>query len=172
MQKVFEPIVLKPIGVIKHSYSDEYVRNSLDGVEGYIEIFQEFKHGLKGLEGFSHIIILAYLHKVIEEQRKTLIVKPRGLARKLSLPPEALPEVGVFATDSPHRPNPIALTIARLRYIDLDKGLLCVENLDLFNETPVLDLKPYTPWRRIEYIEIPQWLKNLVFMASQVKELT
>ncbi|MEM3980534.1 MAG: tRNA (N6-threonylcarbamoyladenosine(37)-N6)-methyltransferase TrmO [Ignisphaera sp.] len=155
-------IVLKPIGVVKHNYSDEYVKNSVDGVDGVVEVFQEFRYGLEGLEGFSHIIILAYLHKVSEEQKKILVVSPRGLGRKLGLPSEVLPKIGVFATDSPHRPNPIALTIARLRHVDINRGLLYVENLDLFNETPVLDLKPYSPWRRIEYIEIPQWLQNLL----------
>lgn len=164
---VLEQIVLKPIGVVKHSYSDEYVRNSVDGVDGFIEVFQEYRAGLKGLEGFSHIFVLAYLHKVSEDVRKVLIVKPRGLARRLGLSIDVLPEVGVFATDSPHRPNPIALTIARLRSIDVEKGLLFVEKIDLYDGTPVLDIKPYTPSRRVEDLSIPQWLVNLLKQAKR-----
>jgi len=160
-------IVLKPIGIVRHGYSDEHVKESINGVDGIIEIFPEYRAGLRGLEGFSHIIILAYLHKVSENTRNVLVVRPRGLARKLGIPLHTLPEVGVFSTDSPHRPNPIALTIAKLRDVDKDSGLLYVENIDLYNETPVLDIKPYTPSRRVDNVKIPQWLENIL---SQMKQ--
>lgn len=161
------PITLKPIGVVRHNYSDDYVRNSLTGVDGVIEVFYEYRAGLRGLDGFSHIIILAYLHKVEEAKRKVLVVKPRGLGRRLGVPQDYLPDVGVFATDSPHRPNPIALSIVRLKGIDTDSGLLIVEGLDLFSGTPVLDIKPYTPERRVEGVRIPKWLEDLLSLAKQ-----
>ena len=162
-----EGIVLKPIGFVRHSYSDDYVRNSVRGVDGVVEILEEYRQGLHGLEGFSHVILLAYLHKVTEDQRKTLIVRPRGLARKLRIPENMLPEVGVFATDSPHRPNPIALTVARLIGVDVEKGVLYVDNIDLYSGTPVIDIKPYTPSRRVEDLRIPRWLQELYQLSSR-----
>lgn len=164
---VEEVFVLRPIGIVKHSYSDEYVRNAFQGVDGFIEVFHEYRIGLRGLEGFSHVIILAYLHKVKEEQKKVLVVKPRGLGRKLGLSIEDLPEVGVFATNSPHRPNPIAITIVKLKNVDLDKGVLYVENLDLYNETPVIDIKPYTLDKKVDCVEVPQWFRDLFLKAGK-----
>jgi tRNA (Thr-GGU) A37 N-methylase len=62
---------------------------------------------------------------------------------KLGLSLEEIPEVGIFCSDPPHRPNPIALTILRLEGID--GNVLHVSGLDLYNGTPILDLRPYTP---------------------------
>ncbi len=148
-------ITFRPIGYVRHGYSDEEVKASPHGVEGYVEVLPEYAEGLEGLEGFSHIIILAYLHKA---RGSPLKVKPRGLVR-LGYRLEDLPVVGVFATDSPERPNPIALTIARLKAV---KGrILQVGSLDLYDGTPVLDIKPYTPSRRIDDIAVPDWYREL-----------
>ncbi|RLG86307.1 MAG: tRNA (N6-threonylcarbamoyladenosine(37)-N6)-methyltransferase TrmO, partial [Thermoprotei archaeon] len=106
---------LVPIGVVRVRYSDEEVKDSWirGGVDGVIEVFPEFEAGLEGIDGFSHLILIAWLHKVNDEQRKVLKVRHRRLLR-FGIPYEDLPEVGVFCTDSPHRPNPIALTIVKL----------------------------------------------------------
>ncbi len=150
-----EVIAFKPIGYVRHGYSDEEVKASLHGVDGYVEVLPEYAEGLEGLEGFSHIIILAYLHKA---RGSPLKVKPRRLVR-LGYRLEDLPLLGVFATDSPDRPNPIALTIARLKAV---KGrVLEVEGLDLYDGTPVLDIKPYTPSRRINDITVPEWYREI-----------
>lgn len=150
----------RPIGYVKTSHSDEEVKNSLSGVEGCIEVLEEFSEGLRGLEGFSHVIVVAYMHKVREEARKTLVVKPRRLL-KLGFKLEELPEVGVFATDSPHRPNPIAVSI--LEVVKLERNKLYVRKLDLFDGTPVLDIKPYTPERCIDSskLSVPEWYKKI-----------
>ena len=161
-----DQIVLRPIGFVKHGYSDEYVKNSVNGVDAVIEVLPEYVDGLRGLEEYSHIIIIAYLHKVTEEQRKTLLVKPRRLAKRFGIPLEELPTLGVFATDSPHRPNPLALTIAKL--VRVESPRLYVENIDLFNGTPVLDIKPYTPDRCIKEFSIPKWLKNILSLRMGV----
>lgn len=151
-------IVLRPIGYIRTRYSDEEVSKSLYGVDGYIEILSEYEQGLEGLEGFSHIMIIAYLHKV-NMGNIPLRVRPfRRLARMGIVLPD-IPIVGVFATDSPHRPNPIALTIARL--LRRDGNILHVANLDLYNGTPVLDIKPYGYSRRIDNISVPQWYESI-----------
>ncbi|MEM0297422.1 MAG: tRNA (N6-threonylcarbamoyladenosine(37)-N6)-methyltransferase TrmO [Zestosphaera sp.] len=153
-------IILRPVGVVRIQYADEEVRNSDDGVPGVIEVYDEFKGGLDGIEGFSHLIVIAYLHKVSEEQKKVLRVRPRRLL-KHGFRLDELPEVGVFCTDSPHRPSPIALTVVRL--IKRESRLLYVENLDLFDGTPVLDIKPYTPGRCVEAgeLKLPEWLSRL-----------
>jgi len=157
-------IKLRPIGIVRHSYSDDYIRSIIGGVEGVIEVYPEYADGLAGLEGFSHLIIIAYLDRVGEKERRTLRVKHRRLAR-LGVSIDDLPEVGVFATDSPHRPNPIALSIVKLVAIEQNK--LRVTGLDLFNGTPVLDIKPYEPSRAIKEIQTPWWYRELERRAKE-----
>lgn len=151
-------IHVMPIGVVRVSLSDEEVKASWPrGVEGIIEVYEEYAPGLDGIDGFSHLIIVAYMHKTSEEERRVLKVRPKRL-RLLGLDASKLPEVGVFCTDSPHRPNPIALTIVEL--VERDGRFLRVKNLDLFDGTPVLDIKPYTPSRRIDEIRLPSWYQK------------
>jgi len=152
-------IILRPIGYVSHGYSDEEVKNSWRGVEGYIEVLPEYREGLLHLEGFSHIIIVAYMHKVSEIERRVLRVRHRRLAR-FGIRIDDLPEVGVFATDSPHRPNPIAITIVRL--IGIEDSRLHVTGLDLYNETPVLDIKPYDHSRVVRDFSVPWWTRILI----------
>ncbi len=158
-------IVLRPIGYICHGYSDEEVRSSWWGVEGFVEVLPEYAEGLAGLEGFSHVIVIAYLDRVPETQRRVLRVRPRRFLR-LGVPLEELPEVGVFATDSPHRPNPLALSILRLRGVE--GRMLRVEGIDLFNGTPVLDIKPYDASRAIRDFRVPEWHERL---RQRVREM-
>ncbi|MEM0451994.1 MAG: tRNA (N6-threonylcarbamoyladenosine(37)-N6)-methyltransferase TrmO [Nitrososphaerota archaeon] len=151
-------IIIKPIGVVRTDVGDEFVKDSLEGVVGRIEIFKEYEGGLEGIEEFSHIIVLAYLHKVTEEQKKVLKVKHKRLL-KLGFSLDELPEVGVFCSDSPHRPVPIALTIVKL--VRREENILHVEGLDLYDGTPILDIKPYTPERIIKDITLPEWYVKL-----------
>lgn len=151
-------IDIKPIGVIRTKHSDDEIRSSWEGVDGIVEVFEEFREGLERIDGFSHIILIAWLHKVGNEARKTLKVKHGRLIR-FGVPPEQLPLVGVFCTNSPHRPNPIGISIVKLvKRID---RYLYVSNLDLFNETPILDIRPYTPSRVITDIKVPKWYERL-----------
>ena len=153
-------LFLRPIGVVRHEYSDDYVRSSVSGVDGVIEVFEEFADGLRGVDGFSHLILISLFNKVTEEQRKVLVIRPRRLV-KFGLALNELPEVGVFASDSPHRPNPIGLSIVRL--ISRDGRFLRVSGLDLFNGTPILDIKPYTPDRSVSVndLRMPDWYVRL-----------
>jgi len=150
---------LKPIGVVHVKASDEEIRTSLTGVEGILEIYEEYAEGLSGIEGFSHLMVIAFLHKVPEERRGTLRVRPKRL-RLLGLSEEEIPEVGVFCTDSPHRPNPLALTIVEL--VEVNGRFLRVRGLDLFDGTPILDLKPYTPSRKVEELRLPAWYQRIL----------
>jgi len=153
-------IEIKPIGVVKTKHSDQEVSNSWpEGVEGVLEIFQEYSEGLRGLEGFSHLIVLAWLHKVSGDQRNVLKVKFRRFAR-MGIRLEELPEVGVFASDSPHRPNPIAISIVKLRKIEGNR--VYVSRLDLYDGTPILDLRAYTPFYSLSDFRIPKWYRDLL----------
>jgi len=96
---------------------------------------------------------------VSEVERRILRVRHRRLAR-FGIKIDDLPEVGVFATDSPHRPNPIAITIVRL--LGIEDSRLHVTGLDLYNETPVLDIKPYDYSRVVRDFSVPWWTRILI----------
>lgn len=109
-------------------------------VDGTLEIMDKFAEGLSGLEKYSHIFLISIMHKHLEEDYP-LKIRPRLLLRK-GYKLEDLPEIGVFASDSPSRPNPLGLTLVRIMRIE--GNVISVSGLDLFNETPIVDIKPYT----------------------------
>ena len=100
------------------------------GIKGIVEVFPAFTEGLKDVEGFSHIILLYHFHQIKESM---LLVTPF-----LDSQPR-----GVFATRAPKRPNPIGLSIVKLD--DIEGNILHVENVDILDGTPLLDIKPYVP---------------------------
>lgn len=97
---------------------------------GVIEIHPPLQGGLKDLEGFSHIIVLYHFHRA---SGYSLLVKP--FLDKT--------ERGVFATRAPKRPNPIGFSVLKLTGVEAN--IIHVENLDILDGTPVLDIKPYVP---------------------------
>lgn len=159
-----QEIAFRPIGEVRHGFSDDQVRGSRNGVDGQVVVYDEYLEGLAGIEGFSHIIIISYINRLRPFEVGVLRVKPRRFTR-FGVKPEELPEVGVFALDSPNRPNPIGLTVVRLK--EVRGGTLEVSGLDLFNGTPVLDIKPYTPERALVDIKIPEWLSRLLAAAGE-----
>jgi len=124
----------RPIGIIHSPFTNiegmPIQPTGASGIQGTIEIFPEFAAGLKDLEGFSHIILLYHFHQV---QEAKLIVTPFMDARPR----------GVFATRAPKRPNPIGLSIVKL--LSIEQNVLHVENVDILDGTPLLDIKPYVP---------------------------
>ncbi len=146
-------ITFKPIGFVRASLSDQVIRDSIRGVSGAIEILPEYEEALEDIDGFSHLIVVAHPHKIGPADRK-LKVRP-WFWIKLGIPEEEVPEVGVFCTASPYRPNSIALTIVRL--LKKEGRILYADNLDLFDGTSVLDIKPYTFSRRVDDIRVPEW---------------
>ena len=100
------------------------------GVRGTVEVFPEFEAGLADIDGFSHVILLYHLHRV---QHAQLTVIPF-----MDTQPH-----GVFATRAPKRPNPIGLSVVKL--VRVEKTTLVVENVDMLDGTPLLDIKPYVP---------------------------
>jgi len=157
-------IKLVPIGIVRVRENEEEVRSAKKGVTGVIEVFDEYAKGLLGMEGFSHIIVISYLDRISEDDRNTILVKPRRYIR-LGVDPGIIPTVGVFCTDSPHRPNPIALSIVRL--IKVEDRKLHVSGLDLFDGTPVLDIKPYTESRVFKDLAYPGWYSDLLRIINE-----
>ncbi|HTN73290.1 MAG TPA: tRNA (N6-threonylcarbamoyladenosine(37)-N6)-methyltransferase TrmO [Methylomirabilota bacterium] len=150
-------IKFKPIGVIHTKGSDAEVRDKGD-LEGELEIFREFEDGLEGIDGYSHLFVLVYFDRLRPEQIGPLKVKPRGLLRR-GFKLEELPLLGVFALDSPTRPNPIGLTLVEL--IKREGNRLFVKGLDFFDNTPVLDIKGYRPQYRTDNYTLPEWFRKL-----------
>lgn len=128
-----ENIQYQPIGII-HSPFTQVEGMPIQpagalGVQGVVEIFPEFTEGLLDLDGFSHIFLLYHFHAV---KTYTLTVTPF-----LDDQPH-----GVFATRAPRRPNPIGLSVVRL--LRREANILHIENVDILDGTPLLDIKPYT----------------------------
>ncbi len=127
-------ITYSPIGTIHSPFYDlsgmPIQPSSESSAPGTVELVPEFTPGLKDLEGFSHIILIYHLHK---SHHHPLIVTPF-----LDIEPH-----GVFATRAPHRPNPIGISVVKL--VKLEQNILHVENLDVLDGTPLLDIKPYVP---------------------------
>jgi tRNA-Thr(GGU) m(6)t(6)A37 methyltransferase TsaA len=140
---------LKPIGIVHTPFTKTegmpIQPAGAAGVHGTVEVFEKYRAGLKDLDGFSHIILLYYFHR---SQGFDLHVvpfmdeKPRGL----------------FATRAPKRPNPIGLSVVQLDKID--KGTLYIQNVDILDGTPLIDIKPYIPeFDRHTYIRTG-WLEQ------------
>ena len=100
------------------------------GITGSLEIFPDYVQGLKDLDGFSHIILLYHFHRA-------------GESKLLITPFMDTKQRGVFATRAPSRPNPIGFSI--VKFIRIDHNILYIENVDILDGTPLLDIKPYVP---------------------------
>ena len=145
----------KPVGIVHRKAADDEVRSGTPGLESEIEIYRQYEDALEGLEGFSHVFVLGYFHKLRPEQIGPLKVRPKRLT-KYGLKLEDMPLIGDFALDSPTRPNPIGLSLARLLRIEEGRRLLVLD-LDFFDGTPVLDIKPYQPGYRSDSYTLPKW---------------
>ncbi len=125
-----------------------------EGVQGTIEIYEDYVDGLKDLDGFSHIHLLYYFHK---SRGYDLQVVP-FLDDKIR---------GLFATRAPRRPNAIGLSTVKL--ISVKKNIIEVENVDMLDGTPLLDIKPVVP--RFADLNNPRygWVEDAIDDASHVR---
>jgi tRNA-Thr(GGU) m(6)t(6)A37 methyltransferase TsaA len=124
------------------------------GIRGEIELEKEFVPGLKDLEGFSYIILLYHFH----------------LSRGFSL--EVVPFLdtvtrGLFATRAPKRPNAIGMSVVKL--VKIEKNILHIENVDMIDGTPLLDIKPYVG--EFDFVEDRRsgWLTEVKDRAKGIK---
>jgi tRNA-Thr(GGU) m(6)t(6)A37 methyltransferase TsaA len=114
---------------------------------------EDLTDGLKGLQTFSHIIVVYHLNEANFINKKHLIRKPQGRAD--------MPKVGIFSQRAKDRPNPIGITAVKL--ISVDKNIVEVQGLDAINGTPVLDIKPYYPKYDLkENATVPEWVNGLM----------
>lgn len=128
---------LKPVGVVKK-----------ESEKIWIDIFDENNDALLGLDGFSHIYVFYWFHQNdTPEKRQTLQVHPRGDQQN--------PLTGVFATHSPLRPNPIALTLCKITAINGSQ--IEVKDIDAHDGSPVIDIKCYIP-ESIADVRLPDWV--------------
>lgn len=119
-----------------------------------IELEKQYVIALTGLEGFSHVNIIWWFSKSADNENRDKLIEQS--------PYKGSPElIGTFATRSPNRPNPIALTCSEITYIDMENGVIGINYIDADDGTEVLDIKPYTPsLDRVENPFVPNWCSS------------
>ena len=132
-------------------YPIGYVRRS--GNDIHLEIDEPFRPALEQLEHFSHVMVFWWADRFDDEKSRSMLQ---------TIPPYAEDYVtGVFATRSPYRPNPIAMTTCKLLEVDQENGVLQVADIDAYDGTRIVDLKAYFPvCDRVQNFHIPEWLSD------------
>ena len=152
-------IIFKPIGIIHSPFKEPkgtpIQPNAAEGIKGRVEVFPDFVDGLKDLKGFSHIILLYHFHL---SKEFSLQVKPYMDEKKH----------GVFAMRGPSRPNPIGISTVRL--IEIENNILHVEDLDIVDKTPLLDIKPHVPDFDVRNTRKIGWLKKNVHKLRESRD--
>lgn len=149
----------KPIGLI-HSPFKEPKGTPIQpagakGINGTVEIFPEYAEGLKDIEGFSHIILTYHFHL---SGGALLKVKPYMDNQTH----------GVFAMRGPSRPNPIGISAVRL--VGIKDNILHIQDVDIVDKTPLLDIKPYVPEFDVREAERTGWLEKNVHKLPASKD--
>jgi tRNA-Thr(GGU) m(6)t(6)A37 methyltransferase TsaA len=151
-----DEITYRPIGIVHSPFKEPrgtpIQPAAAQGVAGSVELFPEYVEGLADLDGFSHVILIYHFH----------------LSRKPSLrvKPFMDDEVhGVFAVRAPSRPNPIGISAVRL--VGVEGNVLHIQDVDIVDGTPLLDIKPYVPEFDVRAVERVGWLeKNVHRLAT------
>jgi tRNA-Thr(GGU) m(6)t(6)A37 methyltransferase TsaA len=164
---IFLSYCFKAIGIVEKGFPkpEDPNRNMYKSKHefiGIIRIFDDYLSGLKGLEEYSHIIVLYVFSEV---ERSVLEVEHHLTGR----------QIGIFATRYPPRPNPIGLTVVEL--INLDPPKLIVKGLDAWTGTPILDLKPYDYYDIIKRPRVSrdfeiEWKRNFETKRDIYEKLT
>jgi tRNA-Thr(GGU) m(6)t(6)A37 methyltransferase TsaA len=152
-------IKYKVIGIIHSPFKEPkgtpIQPSGAKGINGTVEIFPDYAEGLKDLEGFSHIILIYHFHL---SKKSSLQVKPY-------LDDEVH---GVFAMRGPSRPNPIGISIVRL--LRIEETTLSIQDVDIVDGTPLLDIKPYVPAFDIREVQRTGWLEKNVQKLGKTKD--
>ena len=147
-----DEINLRPIGTVSCPVTERTDENWGE-IRSRIVLDPEFAGGLLGLDGFSHAIVVTYLHQARYEREKHLQRRPRNLA--------SMPRIGIFAQRAKNRPTPIGVTAVEI--LSAGHDYLEVKGLDAIDGTPVLDIKPYYPhFDRIDAPRVPEWVDRLM----------
>lgn len=141
----------EPIGIVRSPVTKK-VDQGWGEIVSEIHIDKKYSLGLRGLEEFTHIIVIFYMHKATMSLETDIIRHPQG--RK------DMPKSGIFAQRAKHRPNPIGITTVDL--ISIEGNVVTVKGLDAINETPILDIKPYFPIFDRVNAKTPDWVDELM----------
>ena len=140
-------ITMKPIGFVKTWASEEDFRTGRRNVVSEVVLNEELTPALEGIEAYSHIMVLFWMHSVTRKMRSTTKTRPWHQAD--------MPKVGTLAARGRSRPNPIGLTVVEL--VERKKNVLKVKGLDAIDGTQVLDVKPYDYVDVKKGITVPEW---------------
>lgn len=141
-------ITLTAIGVVKNNIKKPRFGSFKNEVSEII-LKEKFTDALKGIEDYSHLIIVFWMDKVKD---KVITHRPQGN-------PD-VPIVGIFSCRCPQRPNPVAVTTVKL--LSRQGNKLKVKGLDILNGTPIIDIKPYWPvYDEVKGVKIPKWVNKL-----------
>ena len=160
------------IGILESCFQEKFGTprqpGLVPGASAKLRIYRQYapEHSLKGLSEFSHVWLIPWFHLNTNKTFHPKIHPPRLKGGK----------IGVFASRSPHRPNPIGLSLAKLERVDNDT--LYLSGLDLINGTPILDLKPYLPESDTADDPLSGWIPanafpelKVVFSARSLKDI-
>ena len=140
-------MILKAIGIVRSEIAQP-TKQDYEKVVSDIVINNDLTEALDGLEQFSHIVVLYWMHRAVSGE-VSLKIHPRGK--------QELPLLGLFATRTPNRPNRIG--IATVRLLERQSNILRVQGLDAINGTPVIDIKPYIPGNdSVTNAKVPSWI--------------
>ena len=147
-------ITYSPIGIIHSPHKDikgmPIQPSGAKGIGGTVEVKKKYVEGLKDLDGFEYIILIYHFHR---SKGYSLEVTP-FLDNSLR---------GVFATRAPKRPNAIGMSIVRLRRVE--GSTLHIEDVDILDGTPLLDIKPYVPDFDVRKTRAIGWLSRKAIKA-------
>ena len=148
-------IQLKPIGTVHNTITDAHRDTRWEDIESEIVVADEWRDALDGLAQFSHIWVVFYFDRM----------PPPDSLRIRPMRRDDLPLVGLFATRSPQRPNPIGIRAAEL--LEVRGSVLRVRGLDALDGTPVLDLKPYLArGDAVERTRVGEWVEKYWKLSS------
>jgi tRNA-Thr(GGU) m(6)t(6)A37 methyltransferase TsaA len=161
--------LIKPVGVVRSDYREasltlqnqdlkldqETLTRTKTNKEGISELIinEEYTDCLDGIEDFSHIMVLYWSHRINDKGRYITKVHPAGK--------KEYPLVGVFATRSPVRPNPIC--VATVELLERKKNVLKVKGLDALDGSPIIDIKFHHPsYDAPSNVKLADWMEKLV----------
>jgi len=144
-------VTLHPIGWVQNEFAPP-MEAEWDQVESEIVLLEDLVPALEGIEEFSHVIVIWWMHQHEQGRGEILQVHPERR--------EDLPLRGVFATRTPRRPNPLGMTVVQL--LQREENVLRVRGLDAYTCSPVVDIKPYLiRGDLVGAATVPTWLQKL-----------
>ncbi len=141
---------LRSIGVARNESADHFGGWSESLTD--IVLDPEYAPGLDGLSDYSHALVVYFMHEAGACELRHV---PQGKVGQV-------PEVGIFACRCAQRPNPIGISVGRI--VKIRDNTITLKGLDLIHDTPVLDIKPYTPqYDRASDVKTPEWVSKLEY---------